>query len=355
MYPKVQINLNGIIENYKSINQLCESKNIQLSVVTKLLSDNEEIVSALVENGAKCICDSRIKNFMSYVDLNAEKWLIRAPSISEIPEVIQYTDVSFNTELVTIKALNEEAKKQGKMHKIILMYELGDLREGCLFNELKTILKACHSLENISIYGIGANLSCYGEIMPDETNMQELASVVNQLEKEFNIKFKIVSGGISSSYKMLQEGKLPNEINHLRMGEAVFLGRIPCIEEEIPELHHHNFILQTQIIELKEKPSIPWGTSGNTNSFGEKTTFIDRGIRKRAIIEIGRQDVKIDGIFPVDKNIIMLGGSSDHIILDVTDCEKTYQVGDIVEFYLNYAGILSVMTSKYVQKEIEKK
>lgn len=354
MYPKIKINKTGIIQNAQKINEICSQHNVQLSVVTKLLSDNKEIVSELVKSGIKFICDSKIENLISYSDLPAEKWLIRLPSLSEVPEVIKYTDASLNSELSTIQALNEEAQKQGKVHKIILMYELGDLREGCLKNELKDILSKSLLLKNIEIYGIGTNLSCYGEILPDEKNMTDLANTVSGLEKEFNIKFKIISGGNSTSYPMLINNKLPTCINNLRIGETIYLGKIPCIEEYVPELFHDNFILQAQIIELKEKPSIPWGTSGNSNSFGEHHTFEDKGIRKRAIIGLGRQDIKIDSITPKDTEIEIIYGSSDHIILDLTDCEKEYKVGDIVEFDLNYSGVLSAMTSKYVKKEIEK-
>lgn len=354
MFPKIKINLKNIIENMNIVQDLCNKHNIKLSVVTKLLSGNKTIVASLVENGANCICDSKIENLISYHDLPTEKWLIRLPSLSEIPDVIKYTDASLNSELSTIQALNNEAKKQNKIHKIILMYELGDLREGCLKDELKNILKASLSMKNIEIYGIGTNLSCYGEIMPDKQNMANLANTVLELEKEFKIKFKVVSGGNSSSYKMMINSNLPSCINNLRIGETIYLGRIPCIEKEVPYLHKNNFILQAQIIELKEKPSKPWGICGDSNSFGEHNNFEDKGIRKRAIIGLGRQDIKIDGISPIDTDITILHGSSDHILLDVTDCKNNYKVGDVIEFHMNYAGILSAMTSKYVKKEIEK-
>ena len=184
--------------------------------------------------------------------------------------------------------------------------------------------------------------------------MAELVSVVEELENEFNIKFKIISGGNSSSYEMLIEGKLPERINNLRIGETLYLGRIPCLEKEIDELNKHSITLETQIIELKEKPSVPWGEHGKSNSFGEHSEFIDKGIRKRAIIGLGRQDIKLNSIIPIDDKIEIVGGSSDHIILDVTDSKKEYKVGDIVDFRLNYSGVLSVMTSKYVEKCIKK-
>lgn len=353
MYPKVEIKLNNIIENAKKVKELCNKNNISLSVVTKVLSDNKEIVKAIVDSGIDKICEARVQNLISYKDLNVEKWLIRIPMECEIHDVVKYADASLNSELDTIVKLNQEAQKQNKVHKIILMYELGDLREGCSKQELEDLLEQALKLNNIEVYGIGVNLSCYGGILPSEKNMKELEDLVIDLEHKFKIKFKVVSGGNSTSYKMLQNGAIPKTINNLRLGESVLFGNIPCYEETIPDLHQDNFILKTQIVELKEKPSIPWGERLDFNSTGEVVTFNDRGIRKRAIVAIGKQDVKTENIKPVDERIIVLHASSDHLILDVENCENEYKVGSVIEFKLDYSGVLSLMTSKYVIKEIQ--
>ena len=351
MYPKVEINLNGIIENAKAMKEICKKNGKNYCLITKVVADNIQIVKALVDSGIDCIGESRIQNLISYKDIKVEKWLIRIPMLCEIEEVIKYSDVSLNSELEVIKALNEEAKKQNKIHKIILMYELGDLREGCSKEELETIIKEILKLSNIKIYGLGANLSCYGATIPTIENMNELVSVAEELEEKFNIKFELISGGNSSSYKMLVNGELPERVNNLRLGESIFLGNIPCFEEPILEFRRDNFILKTQIIELKEKPSIPRGKH-YVDSFGKIPTFVDKGIRKRAIIGLGKQDANLGGLIPQDTEIVKLGGSSDHIILDVTDSKRQYKVGDEIAFKLNYSGVLNLMTSEYVERKI---
>ena len=354
MYPRIEINLNNIIENVKKVKKICDDRNIYLSVVTKLLSDNREAVQAIIDCGIKSICEARIQNLISYKDMKVEKWLIREPMLSEIPEVVKYSDVSLNSEIVTIRELDKEADRQNKVHKIILMYEIGDLREGCFRKELEYVLEESIQLKNIEIYGIGINLSCYGEIIPTDENMNELDTLIKELENKYNIKFKIVSGGNSSSYKMLKEGKLPSTVNNLRLGESVFLGNVPCFNEKIQDLNHDNFIFKAQIVELKEKPSIPIGTRGVVDSFGEKAKFIDRGIRKRALLSVGKQDVNLKTIKPIDSKVSIIGGSSDYTLVDLSDCEKQYQVGDILEFKMNYAGTLRLMASKYVERKIIK-
>lgn len=352
MYPLIEIKKDKIMENVRIIRRLCDEHKIKLSVVTKLLADNKELVSELVASGVSCICESRIQNLISYKDIDAEKWLIRLPMLSEVSEVVRYATASLNSEIDVIRALDEESGKQGRRHKVILMYELGDLREGLMRDELYECIAECMKLRNIELYGIGANLSCYGEILPGTENMNELNELVNDIEKHFGITIPIVSGGNSSSYDMMKHGLLPDRINNLRLGESVFLGNLPCFEVPIPELNHGSFVLKAEIIELREKPSIPWGESGMVNSFGEESCFTDRGIRKRAIIALGKQDVNVNGMTPVNEKIIVLGGSSDHIILDVTDSQEEYKVGDIVDFNLNYSAILTLMTSNYINRRI---
>ena len=306
MYPRLEINLTGIIQNAKLMKKMCEEREKKLSLVTKVLVSDKKIVQELVDAGIETICESRIQNFIDYKDINVEKWLIREPMISEISDVVKYSDVSLNSEFITIKALNDEAKKQNKIHKIILMYELGDLREGSGREEIEKLVEECLQFKNIELYGIGSNLSCYGSIMPSKENMEELSNLVINLENKFNIKFNIVSGGNSTSFKMLKENKLPYTINNLRIGEAVFLANIPCIEEPIEEFYRNNFILKAQIVEIKEKPSVPRGNMGIANSFGEIPTFVDKGIRKRAIIALGKQDINPKGLTPIDKEIEIL-------------------------------------------------
>lgn len=351
MYPRIDINLNGIIENAKKMTQLCKKNNKSYCLITKILSDNKEAVQRLVDSGVKCIGESRIQNLISYKDIDVEKWLIRIPMLCEVDDVIKYSDASLNSELETILALNKSAEKQGKIHKVILMYELGDLREGCLIEELEEIVGEILKLDNIKLYGIGVNLSCYGATIPTEENMSELVDVVNRIESKFNIKLDLVSGGNSSSYKMLKNGELPDRVNNLRMGESIFLGNVPCFEEPIQEFNRNNFVLKTQIIELKEKPSVPRGKH-YVDSFGRIPTFIDRGIRKKAIIALGKQDVRLNCLIPQIDEIIVLGGSSDHVILDLSDCEQDFKVGDEISFNLTYGGVLSLMTSEYVERKI---
>ena len=100
-------------------------------------------------------------------------------------------------------------QKLGKVHKIILMVDMGDLREG-IFNtdEAQTISAAEAILAEpaLEFHGIGVNLTCYGGIIPDETNLGGLLAIADKLRKRYSVPLPIVSGGNSSMLTML-EGK----------------------------------------------------------------------------------------------------------------------------------------------------
>ena len=350
MYPKIEIKLQNILENAAKMKRLCSENNIELALATKVLAGNEQIVKELITIGIDCICDSRIINLKTYEDIAAYKWLIREPASSEIADVITYSDAAVCSEIDTIRLLDQEAEKQGKTYTVILMYELGDLREGANKQEIDVLVGQCLQLTHIDLYGIGANLGCYSAIMPSADNMKELADLGAYLEDKYDIRL-FISGGSSTAYEMLEAHTLPSRINNLRIGEAIFLGQIPCVQKDIAGFHKNNFMLKAQIVEIKEKPSVPRGVLG-VDSFGKAPVIRDKGIRKRALLAVGKQDVGLENIFPLDDKIEVLGGSSDYIIVDITDSETDFKVGDILSFTLNYAGVLQLMSSKYVEKDI---
>lgn len=351
MYPEIEIRVENIIQNAHLMRDICKKNGKSLSLVTKCLVSDKEVVERLVQSGVDTICEAHLKNLKDYDGINAEKWLIREPMISEAEDVVRYAGVSLNSEPKTIMALDAEAKKQGKIHKVILMYELGDLREGADKSELESLTKLCLSLDNICLYGIGVNLSCYGAVMPDIDNMNELSLVAKSLEDKFGIELAVISGGNSTSFEMLTRGELPQNINNLRMGEAVFFGNVPCVERPIEGFSRDNFVLRAQIVEIKDKPSVPRGNRGLWDALGEPPpVYEDKGIRKRALVAIGKQDVNPDGLTPLDSGITILGGSSDYTILDITESKESYEVGDVVEFDTSYGALLRIMSSKYVNR-----
>ena len=349
-YPKVVVDLEKIEENTRLLVEKCKKSDMDVMGVTKVFCAFPEIAGAMVKGGISYIADSRITNLKKLKDYNVPKVLLRLPMQSEAEELVDLVDISLNSEIETIRIINESALKAGKVHKIILMMELGDLREGILPEDIKIVLDEVVKLENIKVTGLGVNLTCYGGVIPSENNLGELVELSKMIERDYGIKLEIISGGNSSSLYLIDEGKVPTGVNNLRLGEAIALGRETAYGERVAGANTDSYILQAEIIELKSKPSIPRGVIG-MDAFGNKPQFEDRGIRKRAILAVGRQDIDPDGLIPKDPNIVVIGASSDHLIIDVQESTNDYKVGDILSFELEYGALLKIMTSEYISKD----
>ena len=352
MYPRLEINIDKLKNNVRILHDICQTYNIDMAMVTKSYCAIPQVVEELCEEYVDYIADSRIENLKNLSHINLPKILLRIPMLSEVEEVIKYSDISFNSEMKIIYSLNEEAKKQDIVHKIVVMVDLGDLREGYfkeedLFNSIEEILR----LSNIELYGIATNLTCYGAIIPSYNNLGRLANLAKEIESKYQINLQFVSGGNSSSIDLMMSGNIPKGINNLRLGEAIVLGRETAYGKNLKGTYQDAFKLVCEIVELKEKPSLPIGEVG-VDAFGNKPVYEDKGIIKRAIVAIGKQDIDITSIHPIDSQIEILGASSDHMILNISECDKEYNIGDKVEFSIKYGALVSTCTSKYVNKEI---
>ena len=70
----------------------------------------------------------------------------------------------------------------------------------------------------------------------------------------------------------------------------------------------------------------------------------------RALLNVGREDVEIAGLTPLDPRLEILGASSGYLILDASRAAGEIRVGDELGFNLNYGALLAAMTSEYVKK-----
>ncbi len=348
-YPALIVDLNKIEQNTKAVVEECKKHGISVTAVSKCYLAIPEIVEAQIRGGVDMLADSRLKNLKKLAKYPLKKMLIRIPMISEVDEIVQYADYSMNSELKTIKALSEAAIKHGKTHKIIFMVDIGDLREGCLPENAMPILEEVVKLKGVLVDGIAANFGCFGGVMPDYNNLSILVKLANDVKEKFGIEVSYISGGNSFTYTSMVRGECPKEINHFRFGDIFLTGYDARLEQVIPGGHRDAVTLLAELIEIYDKPSKPYGNI-EKDAFGVVPHFEDRGIRKRAIFAVGRQDVRFEELEPLIKGMEILGASSDHMIVDVTDCEKELNVGDIVPFRLIYGALLMAFNSDYVEK-----
>ncbi|MDO4170423.1 MAG: alanine/ornithine racemase family PLP-dependent enzyme [Lachnospiraceae bacterium] len=345
MYPRVTVELDKLGNNVQQMIRLCGEYGIDIMGVTKVFGGALPIASVLVANGLKRLGDSRLENIKNYSILNCEKWLIRMPSISEAKDTVRYCDVSLNSEKRTLEALEKAAAQLHKNHKVVLMVDLGDLREGYLNEkELAESVSFVRQAKHLTLYGLGTNLTCFSFVQPDTEKLQHLLD----LAEKYNAT-ACISGGNSATIHLMMNGGIPKGINTLRLGESILFGRERAKYQYLPDMYNDAFLFETEIIECKEKPTMPIGTIGQ-NSYGQTPTFEDKGNRIRAICAAGRQDIDTETMWPMDDGIEIIGASSDHLIVDITDAKREYKVGNRIKFRLGYFSTMRVFTSQYVER-----
>jgi len=349
--PILEINLDKIKHNTQKIKEFCEKSNIQVCAITKGFCAELPIVEAIIEGGINFLGDSRIQNIIKVKRKfpHVKYMMIRIPKISEAEEVITYADISLQSQLEVIEAYSQKAISMDRIHNIILMIDVGDLREGVMPEDAEQTVGKILSMKGVNLIGVGMNVGCYGSIIPTVENATILINIRNRLENTYNISLPIISGGSTCSLKLLREKKLPKEINNLRIGEAILVGEDSTNGIMLGDYHQDAFILKAEVIELKEKPSVPIGERGY-DAFGNQPEYPDKGIRRRAILAIGRQDVRVEALVPLCPDMEILGASSDHLIVDVTDSKENIEPGSIIAFRCGYSAMLSLTTSPYVEK-----
>jgi predicted amino acid racemase len=330
------------------LSELYGQKGISIMGVSKAVLGEPSIVKAMVQGGVRFIADSRIENIekMKAAGISTQFVLLRTP-LSQAESVVRSADISLNTELDTLKKLSYFAKAGNKIHQVIVMVELGDLREGVLPIDLSEFIRQTISLSHIKIVGIGCNLACYGGVKPTDKNMHALSELFDIIEKEFHLGLTIISGGNSANYEWYKSTKDVGNINNLRLGESILLGLETVNRKTIPGLHTGAFQLVAEVIESKKKPSLPFGEIGQ-DAFGNVPVFQDQGIHQRVIIALGKQDILVSSL-KSNNSLEILGSSSDHIIIMCKN--DILKVGDEVNFNLDYGGLLAAMTSPFIKKQ----
>ena len=350
--PRLEIDLNKIYHNCRTLVDRLADRGISVTGVTKATLGCPEIAGALIRAGVTALGDSRIENIeaMRRAHVPASMTLIRSPMISQAERVVTHADVSLNTELDVISRLSFAAKEARRTHGVVLMVELGDLREGIMPGDLENTVRETLRFPNIVLRGIGTNLACRSGVSPDAKNMAELSALADSIDATFGSTLSIVSGGNSGNLTWALSGEDTGRINDLRLGEAILLGRETLHRQPIDGLHTDAITLIAEVVESKAKPSLPWGEIAQT-AFGEQPPSIDRGLIWQTILAIGQQDTDPCGLH-APPGITILGASSDHLIVDSGG--GCLCMGAEMTFQLNYSALVRAMTSPFVAKVVNR-
>lgn len=351
IYPHVEVDLRKMEENLAALCERCQASSVSISGVVKGFNALPEIARLYDASPVVSVDSSRLEQLRALRGTGLKKplMLVRIPMLSELDELVKWADISLHSDLSVLRALNEAAGKQGKRHKVILMVDLGDLREGFWnWDELTAAaVEAERELPHLELYGVGTNLGCYGSIEATPEKMEQLIAAAEKVEAAIGRRLEIISGGASSSLHMVLSGTMPGRINHLRVGESLMLGGFRNCDMS-GFMHTDVFTLRAEVVESRIKPSYPVGEI-RVDAFGRVQTYEDRGMRARALLAVGRADYGGPcDLCPREAGIQVVGASSDHTILDIEHAARPIRVGDVLEFDLSYAAVLYLTSSRSV-------
>lgn len=361
---ELHINISEIKNNIIKLNKYLKSKNIKWSLITKVFSGDKEfmekILTADIIKDIHSVGDSRLSSLKTLKEVNSKLTTIyiKPPAAAYIDEVVKYADISLNSSYKTIISLNEAAKKQNKIHKVIIMVELGELREGVNRDDLFTFYEKIFELSNIEVVGIGSNLGCMYGIEPTYDKLLQLSLYKELIEQKHGTKLDLISGGSSISLPLVENGIIPKDINHFRIGESAFFGISPLNNEQFLDLNTDTFNFYSQIIELEEKNMVPDGVISDAN-IGHSANFTDGDLGKstyKAILDFGLLDVNHEGLTFDDTDIKYVGITSDMTVIDIGNNKndknnKKYHIGDMICFDPDYMSVARLLNSKFIEKK----
>ena len=351
---RLTIDLHALWANIRQVDEWVASHGATWTLVTKSMCGEESVLKALHAMGVRSMADSRLTNLAAIDTLGPEQeaWYLRLPHLPAIPTIVELTDVSLNSEIEVIEALSAEAKRQDKIHRVVVMIELGDLREGVLPGSLVDFYQHVFELPNIEVLGIGSNLGCLSGAIPSVDQLAQLCLYHELLELKFQRPLPMITAGTSAVLPMLRDKALPKKVNHFRIGEAVFLGSDLVNGGTLLGLRDDAITLEADVVEVQEKSLVSPVETGEVAPFEafDQPEFTpgQRGVR--AVVTIGQLDTEIRGLTPLVAEYSVVGASSDLSVVNLGDNPHGVKVGDSLKFRPSYAALVRLMLDKYVDK-----
>lgn len=344
--PRLDVDLAAVTHNTRVLVDLLHERGVTVIAVTKAALGSPAVGTAMMAGGASGLGDSRIEDLetLRAGGVAAPLTLIRTPMLSQAARVVRGSATSLNTEPGVVGALAAAALAQGVVHQVVLMVELGDLREGLLTADVLDAARTVTALPGVRLHGIGTNLACRSGVIPDQAKMDELSVLADRVERACSITLAVVSGGNSANLEWALGTRVPGRVNQLRLGEAILLGVEPLHRTPLPGLRTDAFRLVAEVVEARPKPARPWGHFAQA-AFGTPTTVEGTGTVNQVVLALGRQDADAAGLVP-PPGVRVLAMSSDHLVVDAGDLDL--HVGDELTFGLQYGCLLRAMTSPSV-------
>ncbi|OFW62584.1 MAG: hypothetical protein A2Z35_03835 [Actinobacteria bacterium RBG_19FT_COMBO_36_27] len=345
-YPCLKIYLDRISHNSRIIQMHCSESGISVIGVTKCVLGDTRIAAAMKNSGITTFGDSRLENLERLRNFYGEKQvlvMLRSPMPDEVERLVGICDISLNTQLKTVKLIENACRKKKLIHRVIVMVETDDEREGLLPGDVtsfcKQLVKDCKAVE---LYGLGTNARCIAKNGPVPKSLKILVDLRQEIMKTTGINMPVISGGNSSIWNLIEKNMVPEGVNQVRIGEAILLGHNTVDYRPIKKASMDTFLLEAQVIEVKKR---------NNRVY-------------KIILALGLQDVSSKNIDCCSPDLYIISQSSDHTVVGIKEAgpgkDKNsflkLESGGIISFKPDYFGVLSCMTSPYVKKKyIERK
>lgn len=346
--PRLVIDIPRIVHNFLTLTARCEQAGITMTTVLKAVAGDLTVLRELVAAGLTEAGDSRLANLRRFNRIcGLNKMLLRLPAPSELGAVLATCAISLQTEPEILSSLDRLAAIRRQSHQVMLMVDLGDLREGINPVDIHQTAAFCQGLKRIRVTGLGANFSCFAGVKPSQEKLTQLTALGQMLREDYQLPITWISGGNSSSLPLVEAGMMPAGINHLRIGEGILLGRETLNGTLLPGLYPDAFEIEAEVLQAQFKPGQPDGEIGR-NALGQIPSLPQLQPGYRALLNIGQQDTALEGLTPLDPGISVLGGSSDYLVVA---SETRLKVGKRLRFRPNYWGLLAAMTTPYIRRE----
>ncbi|QDY69278.1 alanine/ornithine racemase family PLP-dependent enzyme [Qingshengfaniella alkalisoli] len=348
--PRIEVDLGKIRSNTQTIAGRLGPRGIGVTGVTKGVCGHPAIAQAMLDGGAAGLADARISNVqrLCSAGMTGPITLIRTPMLSQADQVVQSCETSYNTEILVISALAAAAIRNGSVHGIFLMVEMGDLRDGILPENLEDIAQQVMQMSGVALKGIGANFACLNGLAPTALQMAAFCDIANEIERVCGPFLEIVSGGNSANLPWALGEHATGRVNDLRLGEAILLGVEPVSGDRIEGMYTDAFTLVAEVIETGAKPA-PSAIALVEPTLARRRIAQASGVSKRFIVAMGHQDTDILGLsMPVGSTLI--GATSDHLVIGTPGTQPT--LGSEVRFQMNYNALMHAMAAPDIKVEL---
>jgi predicted amino acid racemase len=325
------IDLAKITHNARKTIAICRPFGLDVIGVTKGVCGLPDVARAMIAGGIKTLGDARLDNIARMRDAGIREpmLLLRSPAPSEVSRCIDLADISLNSDLGVLNALSQEAVGMGKRHRVILMVDLNTGREGFAPEAVPGVFREVLAMDGLTLDGLGIYFSYQSEGSFHFAAQQRLVALAKEVEQEYGVGLSAVSGGSTNVFSSLtRAGKHIAGVNQLRIGTAILLGISSSIgPRRIEGFHHDTFVLDAELIEVKKRD------------------------RLLGILSLGQLDTEPEYLFPTFPGVTVIGSSSDHTIVDLTESPQPPRVGDRISFRLGYFALSRLTVSPYVKIE----